>query len=151
MDRPNIVFVMADQMSGMAMPFHGHPVVRAPALSRLAREGVVFENAYCNSPLCGPSRTSMMTGQLPSKVGGFDNAHDFSAAIPTFAHYLALAGYRSCLSGKMHFTGPDQLHGYDERLTTDVYPSDFSWTPNWAEPDAKVRFQDMQNVMEAGP
>ena len=92
-----------------------------------------------------------MTGQLPSKVGGFDNAHDFSAAIPTFAHYLALAGYRSCLSGKMHFTGPDQLHGYDERLTTDVYPSDFSWTPNWAEPDAKVRFQDMQNVMEAGP
>ena len=151
MDRPNIVFVMADQMSGMAMPFHGHPVVRAPALSRLAREGVVFENAYCNSPLCGPSRTSMMTGRLPSRVGGFDNAHDFSAAIPTFAHYLALAGYRSCLSGKMHFTGPDQLHGYDERLTTDVYPSDFSWTPNWAEPDAKVRFQDMQNVMEAGP
>ena len=151
MDRPNIVFVMADQMSGMAMPFHGHPVVRAPALSRLAAEGIVFENAYCNSPLCGPSRTSMMTGQLPSKVGGFDNAHDFSAAIPTFAHYLALAGYRSCLSGKMHFTGPDQLHGYDERLTTDVYPSDFGWTPNWAEPDAKVTFQDMQNVMEVGP
>ena len=151
MDRPNIVFVMADQMSGMAMPFHGHPVVRAPALSQMAREGVVFENAYCNSPLCGPSRTSMMTGQLPSKVGGFDNAHDFSAAIPTFAHYLALAGYRTCLSGKMHFTGPDQLHGYDERLTTDVYPSDFGWTPNWAAPGARVRFQDMQNVMEAGP
>ena len=151
MDRPNIVFVMADQMSGMAMPFHGHPVVRAPALSRLAAEGVVFENAYCNSPLCGPSRTSMMTGQLPSKVGGFDNAHDFSAAIPTFAHYLALAGYRSCLSGKMHFTGPDQLHGYDERLTTDIYPSDFAWTPNWADPQARVRFQDMQNVMQAGP
>ena len=108
MDRPNIVFVMADQMSGMAMPFHGHPVVRAPAPSRLAAEGIVFENAYCNSPLCGPSRTSMMTGQLPSKVGGSDNAHDFPAAIPTFAHYLALAGYRSCLSGKMHFhrSGP---------------------------------------------
>ena len=151
MDRPNIVFVMADQMSGKAMPFHGHPVVRAPALSRMAEEGVVFENAYCNSPLCGPSRTSMMTGQLPSHVGGFDNAHDFSSAIPTFAHYLGVAGYRTCLSGKMHFTGPDQLHGYDERLTTDVYPSDFSWTPDWANPDAKVRFQDMQNVMEAGP
>ena len=59
MDRPNIVFVMADQMSGMAMPFQGHKVVRAPALSRLADEGVVFGNAYCNSPLCGPSRTSM--------------------------------------------------------------------------------------------
>ena len=95
MDRPNIVFVMADQMSGMAMPFHGHPVVRAPALSQMAREGVVFENAYCNSPLCGPSRTSMMTGQLPSKVGGFDNAHGpfeeaFFVIETTFPHHVAM-------------------------------------------------------------
>ena len=151
MRKPNIVFVMADQLSAKALPFHGHPVVKASTLSRLAAEGVVFENAYCNSPLCGPSRTSMMSGLLPSKAGGFDNAHDFSAAIPTFAHYLRLAGYRTCLSGKMHFTGPDQLHGFEERLTTDIYPSDFGWTPNWAEPEAKVRFQDMQNVLETGP
>lgn len=150
MEKPNILFIMADQLSAMALPFYGHPVVKAPALSRLADEGFVFENAYCNSPLCGPSRTSMMTGLLPSKAGGFDNSHDFSAAIPTFAHYLRLGGYRTCLSGKMHFTGPDQLHGYEERLTTDVYPSDFGWTPNWSDPDAKVRFQDMQNVLEAG-
>ncbi|WP_049644968.1 choline-sulfatase [Candidatus Rhodobacter oscarellae] len=151
MKKPNILFIMADQMSAKALPFYGHPVVKAPALSRLAAEGVVFENAYCNSPLCGPSRTSMMSGLLPSKVGGFDNAHDFSAAIPTLAHYLRLGGYRTCLSGKMHFTGPDQLHGYEERLTTDIYPSDFGWTPNWAEPEAKVTFQDMTNVLEAGP
>lgn len=151
MHKPNILFIMADQMSAKALPFYGHPVVKAPTLSRLAKEGVVFENAYCNSPLCGPSRTSMMTGLLPSKAGGFDNAHDFSAALPTFAHYLRLGGYLTCLSGKMHFTGPDQLHGYEERLTTDIYPSDFGWTPNWAEPEAKVTFQDMTNVLETGP
>ena len=151
MDSPNILFIMADQMSAKALPFYGHPIVKAPTLTRLAREGVVFENAYCNSPLCGPSRTSMMTGLLPSKAGGFDNAHDFSAALPTFAHYLRLGGYLTCLSGKMHFTGPDQLHGYEERLTTDIYPSDFGWTPNWCEPDAKVTFQDMTNVLETGP
>ena len=150
MDRLNILFVMADQLSAKALPFYGHPVVKAKTLSRLANEGVVFENAYCNSPLCGPSRTSMMTGRLPSKVGGYDNAHDFSSAHPTFAHYMRLGGYRTCLSGKMHFTGPDQLHGYEERLTTDIYPSDFGWTPNWSEPDAKVRFQDMQNVQDVG-
>ena len=142
---------MADQMSAKALPFYGHPVVKAPTLSRLAEEGVVFENAYCNSPLCGPSRTSMMTGLLPSKAGGFDNAHNFSAALPTFAHYLRLGGYLTCLSGKMHFTGPDQMHGYEERLTTDIYPSDFGWTPNWSEPEAKVTFQDMTNVLETGP
>lgn len=151
MDRPNILFVMADQMSAKALPFYGHPVVKAQTLTRLANEGVVFQNAYCNAPLCGPSRNSMMTGRLPSRVGGYDNAHDFSSAHPTFAHYLRLGGYRTCLSGKMHFTGPDQLHGYEERLTTDIYPSDFGWTPNWADPDAKVRFQDMQNVQEVGP
>lgn len=150
-DQPNILFVMADQMSAKALPFYGHPVVQAKALSRLASEGVVFENAYCNSPLCGPSRASMMTGQLPSHVGGYDNASVIPSTVPTFAHYLRSAGYRTCLSGKMHFAGPDQLHGYEERLTTDVYPADFSWTPNWAEPEAKVRFQDMQNVLETGP
>ena len=151
MSKPNVVFIMADQMSAKALPFYGHPVVKAPTLSRLAREGVLFEQAYCNSPLCGPSRTSMMTGLLPSKAGAFDNAHEFPASLPTFAHYMRLGGYRTCLSGKMHFAGPDQMHGFEERLTTDIYPSDFSWTPNWAEPDAKVRFQDMRNVLETGP
>ena len=151
MSKPNIVLVMADQMSAKALPFHGHQVVKAPALSALANAGVVFENAYCNSPLCGPSRLSMMSGQLPSKIGGYDNAPEFSAAIPTFAHYLRLSGYRTCLSGKMHFAGPDQLHGYEERLTTDIYPSDFGWTPNWSDPAAAVAFQDMQNVLETGP
>lgn len=151
MPQPNILFIMADQMSAKAMPIYGHPVVKTPALSRMAAEGVVFENAYCNSPLCGPSRLSMMSGQLPHKVGGYDNAPEFAASTPTLAHYLRLNGYLTCLSGKMHFAGPDQLHGFEERLTTDIYPADFGWTPNWAEPDAKVTFQDMQNVIEAGP
>ena len=126
-------------------------MTKTPAIDRLAGEGVVFENAYCNSPLCGPSRLSMMSGLLPHKVGAYDNAPEFRASQPTLAHYLRLSGYLTCLSGKMHFAGPDQLHGYEERLTTDIYPSDFGWTPNWAEPEAKVRFQDMQNVIETGP
>ena len=151
MSQPNILLIMADQMSAKALPMYGHKVVRSPALARLAAEGVVFENAYCNSPLCGPSRLSMMSGLLPHKIGAYDNAPEFPASTPTFAHYLRLAGYLTCLSGKMHFAGPDQLHGYEERLTTDIYPSDFGWTPNWAEPEARVRFQDMQNVIEAGP
>ncbi|ASM75014.1 MULTISPECIES: choline-sulfatase [Roseobacteraceae] len=151
MKRPNILFVMADQMSAKALPFYGNPTVKAETLSRIAREGLIFEQAYCNSPLCGPSRLSMMSGQSPHKVGAYDNAPEFSSAIPTFAHYLRLGGYRTCLSGKMHFAGPDQLHGYEERLTTDIYPSDFGWTPNWTDREAKVRFQDMQNVIETGP
>lgn len=126
--RPNIVLVMADQMSALSMALHGG-VAKTPRLATLARSGVVFENAYCNYPLCAPARFAMMTGRLPSRIGAYDNAAELPASSPTLAHYLRLAGYYTCLSGKMHFVGPDQLHGYEDRLTTEIYPADFGWTP----------------------
>jgi choline-sulfatase len=69
MERPNILLIMADQLSALALPSYGHPVVKAPHITGLAEEGVLFENAYCNSPLCAPSRASMMAGRLPSRIG----------------------------------------------------------------------------------
>jgi choline-sulfatase len=149
--RPNILFIMADQMAGPALPFHGHPIVKAPNITALAEAGVVFDSAYCNSPLCAPSRFSMLAGQLPSRIGAYDNAAEFPAAIPTFAHYLRAMGYRTCLSGKMHFVGPDQLHGFEERLTTDIYPSDFGWTPDWTQPEHRLSwYHNMLSVVQAG-
>lgn len=151
MKRPNFLLVMADQMAAPALPFHGHKVVKAPNLSQLAAEGVVFERAYCNSPICAPSRFSMLSGQYPTTIGAFDNAAEFPASIPTLMHYLVLGGYRTILAGKMHFIGPDQLHGYEERLVTDIYPADFTWTPNWlAGPGDKPSGISMRNVTEAG-
>ena len=129
--RPNLLLIMADQLAPQVLPAYGHPRVRTPHLDRLAEEGVVFENAYCNFPLCAPARFSMLSGRLPSRIGVFDNAAEFPASVPTFQHYLRLAGYRTCLAGKMHFVGPDQLHGYEERVTTDIYPADFLWSPDW--------------------
>jgi choline-sulfatase len=126
--RPNILLVMADQMSALSMALHGG-VARTPHLAALADAGVVFENAYCNYPLCAPARFAMMTGRLPSRIGAYDNAAELPASSPTFAHYLRAVGYYTCLSGKMHFVGPDQLHGYEDRLTTEIYPADFGWTP----------------------
>jgi choline-sulfatase len=149
---PNILLVVFDQMSALSLPFHGHGVVQAPVMAGLARAGVVFEQAYCNSPLCSPSRHSMLTGCLPSRIGAYDNAAELPSAVPTLAHYLRAAGYRTCLSGKMDFTGADQLHGYEERLTTDLSPSDFGWTANWDEPRRIYDwFHSLQNVVEAGP
>lgn len=148
---PNILHVMFDQMGALSLPFYGHPLVKAPNLRALAESGVVFDQAYCNAPLCSPSRHAMMTGQLPSRIGVYDNAAELASSIPTFAHYLRRAGYRTCLSGKMDFSGADQLHGYEERLTTDLSPSDFGWTPNWDEPARLYDwFHSLQNVLEAG-
>jgi choline-sulfatase len=150
--RPNILLLMADQMVPAALPFHGDRVARTPALSRLADDGVLFENAYTASPLCAPARASLLTGLLPSRTGTYDNAADFSSQIPTFAHYLRRAGYRTALAGKMHFCGPDQLHGFEERLTTDIYPADFGWTPDWDRPDVRPHwYHDMSSVVDAGP
>jgi len=149
--RPNFLFIMADQMAAPPLPFYGGKVVKARNLSRLASEGVVLDAAYCNSPICAPSRFSMLSGQYPTTIGAFDNAAEFPASTPTLMHYLVLGGYRTILAGKMHFIGPDQLHGYEERLVTDIYPADFAWTPNWlAGPSDKPSGISMRNVMEAG-
>lgn len=149
--RPNLLLIQADQVAASALPIYGHPVVRTPHLAELAAQGVVFESAYCNSPLCSPSRFSMMSGQLPSRIAAYDNAAEFAASIPTFAHYLRQLDYHTVLAGKMHFVGPDQLHGFEERLTTDIYPSDFAWTPDWEQPERILEwYHTMESVVTAG-
>jgi choline-sulfatase len=149
--KPNILIVMVDQLAPAFLPIHGHKIVKAPSLEALARSGVVFDSAYCNSPLCSPSRAVFMTGQLPSRSGVYDNAAEFSADIPTYAHHLRNLGYRTILSGKMHFCGPDQLHGFEERLTTDIYPADYGWTPDWDHPlERPDWYHNMSSVTDAG-
>lgn len=149
---PNILLIQADQMAPQALPFHGHGVVKAPHMAALARAGVVFDSAYCNSPLCAPSRFSMMSGLYASEIEAYDNAAEFPATLPTYAHHLRRLGYRTVLAGKMHFVGPDQCHGFERRLTTDIYPADFGWTADWEHPDRHLDFyHTMLSVAEAGP
>ena len=149
---PNIVLIMADQLAPQFTGAYGHPVVQTPHMDALAARGMRFDSAYCNSPLCAPSRFSFMSGQSVTRIAAYDNASEFPSSVPTFAHYLRTMGYRTCLSGKMHFVGPDQLHGFEERITTDVYPSDFAWTPDWEQPDERIDkwYHNMDSVKEAG-
>lgn len=130
-ERLNVLVIQTDQMSAKALAAYGHGLTRTPHIDRLAESGTVFENAYCNFPLCVPSRASMLTGRYANSIGVWDNASELPASVPTLAHYLRREGYHTVLSGKMHFIGPDQLHGFNERITTDIYPSNFAWTPDW--------------------
>jgi choline-sulfatase len=150
--RPNVLLIMADQLAASFLPVYGHRVVQTPNIDTLAMRGMVFDSAYTNSPLCAPSRFSMLAGRLNSKIGAYDNAAELSSAVPTFAHYLRRAGYQTTLAGKMHFVGADQLHGFEERLTTDIYPADFGWTPNWDDAQTRVDwwFHNMDSVRCAG-
>ncbi|HEX7064286.1 MAG TPA: choline-sulfatase [Bacillales bacterium] len=131
--KPNIVMIMADQMAFDVIGALGHPVVQTPNIDRLVTKGVTFENAYCNSPICAPSRASFVSGKLISEIGVYDNGSELSADCPTFMHHLRRAGYETVLSGKMHFVGPDQLHGFEHRLTRDIHTAGFDLTPDWTK------------------
>ena len=150
--RPNFLILMADQLTAGALPAYGNRVARTPHIDALAAAGHVVESFYCNSPLCAPSRYSFLAGRLPAAIGAYDNAAEFPAEVPTFAHYLRSAGYQTVLAGKMHFCGPDQLHGFEERLTTDIYPADFGWTPDWSRFEHRPSwYHSMDSVTQAGP
>jgi choline-sulfatase len=152
-NRPHVLLILADQLAATALPAYGNRVVRAPQLARLGAEGVVFERALCASPLCVPSRAALMSGLLPSRTGAIDNAGELPAAVPTFAHRLRALGYRTVLVGKMHFVGPDQLHGFEERPMTDVYPAGFDWVPDWdlGDDERLPWYHDLSSVLRAGP
>jgi len=149
--RPNILLVMADQIAAPALPIYGHPIVKTPHLAALAEQGVVFDAAYCNFPVCAPSRFSMLTGMLATRIGAYDNAAEFPASRVTVAHYLRALGYHTALCGKMHFIGPDQLHGFHERLTTDIIGSDFALTADWSETvPSSPAGATLKTVLDAG-
>jgi len=149
---PNVLLIMADQLAASWLPAYGHELVQAPNITGLADAGVVFENAYCASPLCAPSRSALLAGRLPSRTRVYDNAAELPASEPTVTHHLRAAGYDTCLSGKMHFVGPDQLHGFERRLTTDVYPADLDWTPDWRVPltERLPWYHTMESVLTPG-
>jgi len=137
--KPNVLLVMADQLVPFLTGAYGHPVVQTPSLDRLAAEGIRFDAAYTPYPLCAPARAALMTGRYASRLGCYDNASILPADEPTVAHYLTEAGYDAVLTGKMHFVGPDQLHGFSRRLTTDVFPATMDWVPTMDEEGRFVR------------
>lgn len=152
MARPNILILLVDQLNGTLFSDGPADFLVAPHLKALAARSTRFANTYTASPLCAPARASLMSGQLPSRTRVYDNAAEFSSEIPTFAHHLRGAGYQTTLSGKMHFVGPDQLHGFEERLTTDIYPADFGWTPDYAKPGERIDwwYHNLGSVTGAG-
>ncbi len=152
MKKPNILIFMVDQLNGTLFPDGPVDWLHVPNIRALAERSTRFRNAYTASPLCAPGRAAFMSGQLPSATGVYDNAAEFASSIPTYAHQLRRAGYHTCLSGKMHFVGPDQLHGFEERLTTDIYPPDFGWTPDYRKPGERIEwwYHNMGSVTGSG-
>ena len=108
----NLLFIMSDEHSKRMLGCTGNPVIRTPNLDRLAARGVCFTDAYCNSPICVPSRASFQTGRYVHDIRFWDNAIPYDGSIPSWAHRLKAAGHRVDSIGKLHFRSPDDDNGF---------------------------------------
>lgn len=149
--RPNILVIMSDEHGGMFSSVDGHPFIETPSMERLAAQGVTFDNAYCNAPLCVPSRISFMTGKFVSKARGWDNATPLGCDAMTWPYLLRSRGYSASLDGKMHLIGPAPLHGFSGQLTREPHEKDKHFVHRWridGIPEATERWPE---VPAAGP
>ncbi len=148
---PNLLVIMSDEHAPMFSSSYGHPIVRTPNLDRLAATGVTYEAAYCNSPLCVPSRMSFMTGRYPHEVEAWDNTMPLRSDVPTWAHHARAKGYDSVLAGKQHFIGPDQLHGFRAQIAEDLHAQRRHPIFPWDEGVRNLRGQRWPEIYHAGP
>jgi len=120
-DRPNILFVFADQLRSMDLGCYGSRQVRTPHIDRLAREGMLFTNAISTAPVCSPFRAMLLTGNHPMKNGMVYNDHFLRNPTPCFAEACKAVGYRTGYIGKWHVDGagrsaripPERRLGFD--------------------------------------
>lgn len=147
----NIVVVLSDEHAAATAGCYGHPSVQTPNLDRLSDDGWTFDNAYCTSPMCVPSRLSLLSGRYVHEVGAWDNGVVPSRPVyRTWADYLRPAGYECVLAGRTHFNGPDRLLGFDRRLSDDL---DF-WIDHSGRPPRRTadwRRPSNSHVSECGP
>lgn len=147
----HIVFILSDQHNPNVLGRGGDPYVRTPNLDRLAAGGTMFDSCYCASPLCVPSRAALMSGLLPTNTGVFTNFQCLRSDKATFVHSLTAGDYQTVLCGRMHFVGPDQRHGFEQRLVGDI-TSTFPGVPKdtWDDALTGADFPGRTPIEKAG-
>ncbi len=128
--RPNIVFIMADDHAEQAISAYGHPISKlapTPNIDRIALEGAIFKNNFCTNSICGPSRAVVLTGKFSHQNGFRMNGDQFDGSQQTFPKLLQKAGYNTAVIGKWHLHGLPEGFDYWNILTDqgNYYNPDF--------------------------
>jgi choline-sulfatase len=117
---PNLLILIADDHRGGTLGIDGDPRRATPRLDALARQGVRFTRAFCNAPVCTPSRQCLITGRLPHAVGVTRLTTPLPDSAVTLGDWLGNLGYDTAAVGKMHFNSPNR-HGFQERVDLGDY------------------------------
>lgn len=112
----NLILFQSDNHNGHLAGCYGHPIVKTPVMDRIAARGVRFANAYCTSPLCCPSRSSLATGRYPHQTGYWDNALTYDGRVPTWHHRLREQGHTVTAVGKLHYRSGEDDNGFTEEI-----------------------------------
>jgi choline-sulfatase len=112
----NVLILMADELRFDLPGFMGNPIARTPTLDRLAKDAVIFDNAYTPAPVCVPARQSIATGKYPLHTGCQHFTDDLPPGSPTFARAFSESGWLTVACGKLHHRGPDQMQGWLQRI-----------------------------------
>ena len=120
MKKPNILFLLCDEHRFDVLGYAGNRIIKTPVLDSLAKQAVVFNNAYTPSPICIPARQCLMSGCLPKHCGCEEYGQDLPAGSMTFARCLAAAVYETVACGKLHHMGGDQMQGWTMRMGADI-------------------------------
>ena len=113
--KPNILFLMTDEHNRDVAGYAGDKTVRTENLDKLASQSVQFRNASCAYPVCTPSRMCMLTGLEAHNCGAWSNHWVLFPEHVTWPAHFAAHGYKTCLVGKMHFGGKNQMNGFQVR------------------------------------
>lgn len=152
--RPNVVLIMSDQHKRSCIGAGGDPVAKTPNLDALARQSVLFSNAYCNNPVCAASRASMLTGLYSHHLEAQNNSKSYSPRHRTMAHHFNSAGYMTGLIGKMHFVDA-QTHGFEYRLDFNDWmqylgPKTQIYADQLGKPNSGAGLPQIENLWEGG-
>jgi len=108
----NVLFITSDEHNPKITGYEGNPTIKTPALDQLARQGTYFSKAYCATPVCAPTRQSIITGLYASQHGQYGNPDRFPETRKTWAHFFESKGYYTGLVGKTHHNNPSYHLGY---------------------------------------
>lgn len=158
MKKPNVLILMSDEHRFDIAGFAGNKIARTPILDQLAKDAVVFDNAYTPSPVCIPARQCMAAGQYPKTCKVESYGEDLSPNYPTFARQFSEHQYKTVAAGKLHHMGIDQMQGWEFRLAGDTevsvnnYLRQSNKNPNVANKLKNgIKWNDQKEILRAGP